>query len=185
VSPSSSALQQKSGTKSSSNVSFSATGKLMIWYFQCRCVTNFGVIVHDAKGSVLDVPVNSTGRTTLAVPAYYAKGGLTANVIADGQWTISLIDPSTMANQGRPLDFLSVGQSVLGPFSGPSLDASVGFLGAIGNQFSMSVSDGSIAKPRLLMFESNAFSKTLSWGDLPKKFWLIINGNGLWQLKAK
>jgi len=49
----------------------------------------------------------------------------------------------------------------------------------------MSVTDGSLATPRLLMFESQAFSKTLVQTRLPKKYWLIVNGNGFWQLKVK
>ena len=185
VSPNSAELQQSTGTKAVSNVAYQANGKLMVWYFQCRCVTNFGVIVHSANGSVIDVPVNSTGKTIIAAPAFYPKGKLLVSIIADGQWTVSLIDPSKLPNQTLPLDFLSSGQSVLGPFTGPRLDASVGFLGAIGNRFTMSVTDGSLATPRLLMFESQAFSKTLVQTKLPKKYWLIVNGNGFWQLKVK
>lgn len=185
VSPNAAQLQQSSGTKAASNVAYQANGKLMVWYFQCRCVTNFGVIVHSANGSVIDVPVNSTGKTVIAAPAFYPKGKLLVSIIADGQWTVSLIDPSTLPNQALPIDFLSTGQSVLGPFAGPSLNASIGFLGAIGNRFTMSVTDGSLATPRLLMFESQSFSKDLVQTKLPKKYWLIINGNGLWQLKVK
>jgi hypothetical protein len=185
VIPTSQNLQQVSGTKSASGVHFSATGKLMIWYFQCRCVTNFGIIVHNSTGTVLDVPVNSVGRTILAAPAYYPKSDLSVSVIADGRWTASLIDPSHLTNQALPLDFLSSGQSVLGPFSGPNFEASVSFLAAIGNRFTMYVSDGSTATPKLVMFESQTFNKTLLQTQLPPKFFLIINGNGFWQVKVK
>jgi len=185
VSPTSHDLQQVSGTKSTSGVHFTTTGKLMVWYFQCRCVANFGIIVHNASGAVLDVPVNNVGRTILAVPAYYSQMNLAVSVIADGEWTISLIDPTHLANQSLPLDFLSAGQSVLGPFSGPNFEASLGFLGSIGNRFTMAVSDGSINAPKLVMFEAQPFTRTLVQTKLPPKFFLIINGNGFWQLKVK
>ena len=185
VSPTSNDLQQASGKKSTTGVRFTTTGKLMVWYFRCGCVANFGIIVHNATGGVLDVPVNSVGRTGLAVPAYYPKLNLSVSVIADGEWTVSLIDPSHLANQPLPLDFLSAGQSVLGPFTGPSLDASVSFLAGIGKRFVMTISDGSTATPKLVVFESQSFNKTLVQTKLPPRFFLIINGDGLWQVKVK
>ena len=185
VSPVSHDLQQASGKKSTSGVRFTTTGKFMIWYFQCRCVTNFGIIVHDASGTVIDVPVNNVGRTNLAAPAYYAKSNLSVSVIADGEWTVSLIDSSHLENQAVPLEFLSVGQSVLGPFAGPHLEAVLGFIGGIGNHFTMTVSDGSTATPRLVAFESQSFYRTLVETNLPPRFFLIINGDGVWSAKVK
>lgn len=185
VSPTSNDLQQASGKKSTTGVRFTTTGKLMVWYFRCGCVANFGIIVHNASGGVLDVPVNNIGRTVLAVPAYYPKLNLSVSVIADGEWTVSLIDPSNLANQSLPLEFISAGQSVLGPFTGPNLEAAIGFLGGIGNRFTMFVSDGSIAMPKLLAFESQAFTRTLVQTKLPRRYFLIVNGDGFWQVKVK
>lgn len=185
VSPASHDLQQASGKKSTSGVRFTTTGKLMVWHFQCRCVANFGIIVHNTSGTVLDVPVNNVGRTILAVPAYYAKLNLSVSVIADGEWTVSLIDPSHLANQALPLEFVSAGQSVLGPFAGPNFEAAVGFLGGIGNHFTMAISDGSTATPKLVAFESQAFTRTLVQTKMPPRFYLIINGDGFWQIKVK
>jgi len=185
VSPTSNDLQQASGKKSTTGVRFTTTGKLMVWYFQCRCVANFGIIVHNATGGVLDVPVNSVGRTTISAPAYYAKANLAVSVIADGEWTVSLIDPSKLPARSMPMEFLSAGQSVLGPFDGPTLEADLSFLGGIGNRFAMSISDGSTATPKLVAFESQAFNKTVVQTKLSRRFFLIINGDGFWQLKVK
>ena len=185
VSPTSNDLQQASGKKSTTGVRFTTTGQLMVWYFQCRCVANFGIIVHDALGAVLDVPVNSVGTTTMSAPAYYAKANLSVSVIADGEWTVSLIDPSHLANQALPMEFISAGQSVLGPFAGPNFEAAVGFLGGIGTHFTMSVSDGSTATPKLVAFESQTFTRTLVQTKMPPRFFLIINGDGFWQIKVK
>jgi hypothetical protein len=185
VSPTSQDLQQVSGKKSASGVQFTTTGKLMIWYFQCRCVANFGIIVHNSTGAVLDVPVNNVGHTVLAVPASYEKLKLSVSVIADGEWTVSLIDPSHLANQSIPFEFFSAGQSVLGPFTGPNIEASMGFLAGIGHHFTMSISDGSSATPKLIVFESQTFTRTLVQTKLPPRFFLIINGDGFWQVKVK
>jgi hypothetical protein len=185
VSPTSNDLQQASGKKSTTGVRFTTTGQLMVWYFQCRCVANFGIIVHDALGAVLDVPVNSVGTTTMSAPAYYAKANLSVSVIADGEWTVSLIDPSQLPTRSSPMEYLSAGQSILGPFTGPSLEADLSFVGGIGNRFAMSISDGSAATPQLVVFESQSFNKTLVQTKLPPRFFLIINGDGFWQVKVK
>jgi len=156
----------------------------MIWYLQCRCVTNFGVIVHDARGSVLEVPVNTVGRTALAIPARYAKQNLTVSVIADGQWTISFIDPSHLAYLNEPFDYLSTGSSVLGPFAGRKAAISAAYIAGIGGRFAVTLSDGSLSTPSLTFYESQSFNKTGEWTNLPPKFWLIVNGIGLWQIKV-
>jgi hypothetical protein len=185
VAPNSPDMQQVSGTKSTTGVRFTTTGQFMIWYLECRCVTNFGVIVHDANGSILEVPANSVGRTVLAIPARYAKQNLAVSVIADGQWTISLIDPSHLAFLNEPFDYLSSGPSVLGPFAGRKAAISAAYIGGIGSRFAVTLSDGSLATPSLTFYESQAFSKTARWTNLPPKFWLIVNGSGLWRIKVE
>jgi len=35
------------------------------------------------------------------------------------------------------------------------------------------------------LYESQTFGKTFDRTDLPPKFWLIVNGQGLWQVKVK
>lgn len=185
VAPNSANLQQLSGTKSTTDAQFRTTGQMMIWYLECRCVANFGVIVHDALGSILDIPANSVGRTVLAIPARYTKQNLTVSVIADGQWTISLLDPSDLPFLEEPFSYLSTGTSVLGPFSGHNAELSAGFFAGIGTRFAMWLTDGSLATPGLLFFESQTFNKTFERTDLPPKFWLIVSGQGLWQVKVK
>jgi len=158
---------------------------MMIWYLECRCVANFGVIVHDARGSILDIPANSVGRNVLAIPVRYAKQKLTVSVIADGQWTISLLDPSHLPFLEEPFSYLSAGPSVLGPFSGRNAELSAAFMAGVGSKFAMHLTDGSLAAPSLLLYESQSFAKTFERTDLPTKFWLIVNGQGLWQVKVK
>jgi len=185
VAPNSPYMQQVSGTKSTTGVRFTTTGQFMIWYLECRCVTNFGVIVHDANGSILEVPANGVGRTVLAIPARYAKQNLAVSVIADGQWTISLIDPSHLANLEEPFSYLSSGPSVLGPFAGRKAAISAAYIAGIGSRFAVILSDGSLAAPSLLFYEAQAFAKTVARTDLPPKYWLIVNGQGLWQIKVE
>ena len=185
VAPGSAQLQQISGTKSASSLHFHSTGKLMIWYFQCHCVTNFGVIVHDSTGAVIDVPLNTTGKSTISTPAQYPAGDLSVGVIADRQWTISLIDPSSLPTMKLPYSYLSGGESILGPFSSRSMTLDLGFIGAIGNHFTMTMSDGTLSTPKLWAIDSQSFSKHLELSNLPDKYWLIVNGEGLWQIKAK
>ncbi|CAB4874848.1 unannotated protein [freshwater metagenome] len=185
VAPNSKDIQRVSGTKSTSAINFTTTGKLMIWYFQCACRANFGVLVHDSKGAVLDVPANQVGRTVISMPARYPQGKLSVNVIADGQWTISLIDPTNLPSLPLPYEYLSGGLSVLGPFSGPSAQLSTVFLGGVGKHFVMTISDGTLYKPMLLYYESQTFDRPMNLPKLPPRYWLIINGNGLWQVKVK
>jgi hypothetical protein len=106
-------------------------------------------------------------------------------VIADGEWTVSLVDPSNLHTQSLPLEFISGGQSVLGPFAGPNMEVAMGFLSGIGHHFTMFISDGSTATPTLVAFESQAFTRTLVKSKLPPRFFLIINGDGFWQVKVK
>ena len=61
----------------------------------------------------------------------------------------------------------------------------LGFIGAIGNHFTMTMSDGTLSTPKLWAIDSQSFSKHLELSNLPDKYWLIVNGEGLWQIKAK
>ena len=185
IAPNSNDIQRIDGTKSTSGLSFTTTGHFMIWYFTCQCTTNFGVIVHGEDGAVLDIPVNNVGRTVVSMPAIYSQQKLGVNVIADGQWSISLMDPTNLPTQTVPYEYLSTGYSVLGPFTGPQVHLATVSLGGIGIHFVMTLADTSLSKPRLLYFESQSFDRPLDLTDAPSKFWLIINGNGLWQVKVK
>jgi len=184
VAPNSPDMQQVTGTKSMTDARFTTTGQFMIWYLQCRCVTNFGVIVHDARGSILEVPANTVGRTALAIPARYAKQNLSVSVIADGKWTISLIDPSHLAYLNEPFQYVSTGSSVLGPFAGPKAAMTAAYLAGIGSRLVVTLSNGSLSSPVLMFYESQSFNKTGEWTNLPPRFWLIVNGNGLWAIKV-
>lgn len=182
VSPDSSALQQITGDRNRTSVPVRATGNLMIWYFQCRCFANFGVIVHDAAGQVVDIAYNATGVVTAAVPARYAAGNYTIDVIADGSWTVSLIDPRSLAPIPAPFSYLSSGQSVVGPFTGPNATLTVDYVGAIGTKMMMFISDGTSATPGLSVLDQTFFSKKFTLHDLPNKYWLIMNGAGYWKV---
>ena len=165
-------------------VPVSATGGLMVWYFQCRCFANFGIIVHDSAGQVVDIPSNATGVVTSAVPARYAKGRYTLDVIADGAWTISLIDPHGLSPLPLPYSYLSTGRSVLGPFKGPAAKFEVDFAGAIGARMSMTISDGTSTMPSLALLDSTMFVKKFTLNKLPNRYWLIVDGNGFWNVKV-
>jgi hypothetical protein len=185
IAPNSNDIQKITGTKSTSDLSFTTTGKFMIWYLTCECITNFGVIVHGENGSVLDIPVNNVGQTVVSMPANYTQQTLKLNVIADGQWSVSLMDPTHLPTLPTPYEYLSSGNSVLGPFSGSRVQLGTVFLGGIGNRFVMSLADDSVGKPRLLYFESQSFDRPMELTDAPSTFWLIVSGNGLWQIKVK
>ena len=184
VNPKSAALQTLTGSKNRTMVPVSATGGLMVWYFQCRCFANFGIIVHDSSGQVVDIPSNATGVVTSAVPARYAKGRYTLDVIADGAWTISLIDPHGLSPLPLPYSYLSTGRSVLGPFKGPAAKFEVDFAGAIGARMSMTISDGTSTMPSLALLDSTMFVKKFTLNKLPNRYWLIVDGNGFWNVKV-
>ena len=185
VNPQSAALQQITGEKTRTSIPVRSTGKLMIWYFQCRCFANFGVIVHDSLGQVVDIAMNATGVVTAAVPARYAAGDYTVDVIADGSWTVSLIDPTGLPPLSPPYSFLSTGRSVLGPFAGPSANIGVDYVGAIGSRLTMLVSDGTTAPPALAVFDQTMFVKNFPLRDLPRRYWLIVDGAGYWKVKVE
>ena len=170
VNPKSAALQTLTGSKNRTMVPVSATGGLMVWYFQCRCFANFGIIVHDSAGQVVDIPSNATGVVTSAVPARYAKGRYTLDVIADGAWTISLIDPHGLSPLPLPYSYLSTGRSVLGPFKGPAAKFEVDFAGAIGARMSMTISDGTSTMPSLALLDSTMFVKKFTLNKLPNRY---------------
>ena len=184
VNPNSAALQQLTGTKNRTSIPVRATGKLMVWYFQCRCFANFGVIVHDSAGQVVDIAYNATGVVTAAVPARYAAGNYTIDVIADGSWTVSFIDPHGLAALPVPYSYLSTGKSVLGPFSGPSANFEVSFVAAIGARLTMLLSDGSTKAPALTVLDQTMFIKKFYLKDLPPRYWLIVDGSGYWNVKV-
>ena len=184
VNPKSAALQQLTGNKNRTSIPVRATGKLMVWYFQCRCFANFGVIVHDSSGQVVDIAYNSTGVVTAAVPARYGAGNYTIDVIADGSWTVSFIDPHGLAPLPLPYSYLSTGKSVLGPFSGPSATVGVDFVGAIGARLSLLVSDGTTAQPALAVLDQTMFVKKFPLKNLPSRYWLIVDGAGYWDVKV-
>ena len=185
VNPNSAALQQLTGDKNRTSLPVRATGKLMIWYFQCRCFANFGVIVHDTSGQVVNIAYNATGVVTAAVPARYAAGDYTIDVIADGSWTVSFIDPQGLAPLPLPYSFLSNGRSVLGPFAGPSANLEVSFVGAIGARMSLLVSDGTTAPPALAVLDQTVFIKKFPLNGLASRYWLIVDGAGYWNVKVE
>jgi len=182
VNPKSAALQQITGNKNRTSVPVHASGSLMVWYFQCRCFANFGVIVHDHTGQVVDIAYNATGVVTAAVPARYAAGNYTIDVIADGSWTISFIEPRGLAPLSLPFKYLSSGKSVLGPFTGPKSSITVNYVGPTGSRLTVLVSDGTTALPTFAVIDQTFFSKKLDLTDLPPRYWLIVNGDGYWNV---
>jgi len=184
VTPGTPDYQSFHGNKSQNYIPVHANGHLMVWYLECQCRANFGVLVHNAAGALVDIPVNGVGTVLLAAPAQYAAGNYTFNVIADGRWKAALINPLGLSTQATPFSYLSAGQSVLGPFAGPTAHLTIGYMGTIGTRMIVTASDGSIGKPRLLVFDVTGFVKKLTLTDLPPRYWLIMNGTGFWDLKV-
>lgn len=185
VLPHTAELQNYTGKTSASGQSISATGGLMIWYFQCQCFSNFGVLVHNTSGQLVDVAYNGQGRVTVAQAARYAKGKYTFDVIADGPWSVSLIDPSHLAPLPAPYSYTSHDSSVLGPFTGPKATITAGYIGTVGTNFLTHISDGTNRDPKLMDWMITQGYKKRTVTDLPAKYWIIVDGPGIWNVKVE
>ena len=141
----SSAAQTYQGKMTESNLTFVATGRLMVWDMRCKkCNANFGVLVHNSTGATVDIPANAIGESQSTVPAAYAKGTYHVTVIADAPWTVSLIDPTALATLAAPFNYFTYGTGVLGPFSGNDSSLLMGYIGTLGSAATVTVYDESL-----------------------------------------
>lgn len=178
--------QTFTGTHSRYAIPFTSQGHFSVWTFHCFCLNNFAAIVRTQSGKVADVPLNEIGGTRTTAPANYAAGGYTIDVIADGPWTINLIDETKLAPLPMPYSYASSGNSVLGPFTGASAHTlDYGYLAALGQLFTIQIVDQNGVSYGYKAFTLKSGGGSVALTGMPPKFSLIVKGAGIWLVSLK
>jgi hypothetical protein len=175
-------IQTFSGKAGTSTISFSSNGTLRVWDVSCKCRDNFGVIVRDSLGNVVDVPVNLTDKSASATPALYPAGNFNASVVATGDWQIRLIDPRHAPFLPSTYRFVSTGASVLGPFHGPASSITLTYVGSIGTVFSAEVVTGTSVPAQPDVIQHSFYYGTITKSNLPDMFFVAVSGHDLWSV---
>ena len=109
------------GTTNKSRLTFTSNGKLLVLHARCDCAYNFVVTVSNALGLPVAFPVSNTGYSNVTLNQTLPAGRYQMQVIASGPWQLQLIQPTAAAavlkTEPSAFKFLSIGPSVLGPFS--------------------------------------------------------------------
>ena len=126
------------------------------------------------------MPLNELGPTRITALANYPRGHYTLNVLADGKWKINLIEESRLAVIQKPFEYLSSGISVLGPFSASHVSLGAGYVGSLGQLFSVQVygANGVLQSFPVFTIRSGLFKVTLH--GVPNPYYLVVKGTGRW-----
>ena len=178
-------VQHFADNKSRFALPFTTSGTLTTWTFACQCTNNFNVEVHDSKGNLVDIPLNSIGNTRLAAMAGYPAGNYTFDVAADGKWIINLINESMLPLVNTPFHYFSSGTSILGPFSSNHNQISVGYIANLGQLLSVQVLDKNNVGYGYPIFTIRSLGESLTLPNPPNPYYLSVNGAGLWLLDIK
>ncbi len=185
ISQDSARVQTFGGTASKFHVGFTSSGNTSTWTFECHCVNNFDVIVRNAAGTIVDVPVNTIGRTRLVAAGNYPAGSYTMDVTADGQWTIHYVDETGLPLVTTPYTYVSSGTSVLGPFSASDRSLYVAFIANLGQLLTVQAVDKTGTIFDSPVFTIRSMAKTYTLTNPPNPYYLIVSGPGLWLVKVK
>lgn len=178
-------IQRYSGRGNRSSLEFTSSGHFMVWDVRCpKCQQNFGLIVHDANNLTVDIPVNTLGPSQAVLPATYPKGTYYATVIADAKWTVSLLDPTSLANVATPFGYWSQGPSVIGPFSGAASSLSWYFGGLPGDAVSVRIYDASLQTSPQLVIGSSVQNAGNFFFAAPAKYYVVVNTSAAWILRV-
>jgi len=179
-------VQTFSGTSSRFAIPFTSNGHLSIWTFKCRsCVTNFAVTVRGNLGKLVDIPLNAIGPTRYTTLGSYPAGQYTFDIMADGPWTVSLIDETKLAIVKTPFSYLSAGSSVLGPFSASSNHLVTAYVARLGQLFTVQLLDGNNHSYGYKDFRIRSGSKSTVLTGIPNPYFLDVQGQGLWYVSVK
>jgi hypothetical protein len=165
-------------------VPFTSSGGLTTWTFKCQCVNNFNVVVRNAAGTIVAVPINVIGPARLAAVGNYPAGSYSMYVGADGPWSINFINEAGLPVVATPYTYLSSGTSILGPFSSAAHFISAGYSANLGQLFTVQVVDknDNVIDNAVVTLRSSYRSVALA--NLPNPYYLIVNGAGLWLIKV-
>jgi len=156
-----------------------------VWTFKCRCVTNFAMTVRGPLGKLVDIPLNAIGPTRNTALASYPIGHYTFDMMADGPWTVNLVDETKLAVLKTPYSYLSTGSSVLGPFPASARQLTTAYVARLGQLFSLQLVDGNNHSYGYKDFRIKSGSKTQILSGIPNPYYLIVQGQGLWYVSVK
>ncbi len=179
------ALQHFSGTTSKFALPFTMNSDLHTWNFECRCTNNFDVIVRNSKGAIIDIPVNEIGKTRVSAVASYTPGNYTMDVTADGKWTVNFVNEAMLPAAPMPFNYLSSGTSIIGPFSSTNNHLSVGYIATLGQLLYVQVVDSKGTSFGYPIYTLRRTSKQVTLTNIPKKYYLVVSGVGLWLVLLK
>jgi hypothetical protein len=178
-------VQTFSGTTAKYGIPFSTNGHFTTWTFKCRCSNNFAATVYDGNGSLIDVPLNEIGSTRITSVANYAAGHYTMNVMADGPWTINLIDETKLAPVKVPFSYLSSGTSILGPFPNAATHLSVAYRANLGELFTVEMFGPTGSSYGFKEFTIRSGARQIVLTGAPNPYYLVVKGTGLWYISIK
>jgi len=189
VTPTTPGVQHFSATGTDDNaygVRFASPGGLLLWVLECpKCTANFIVTVRNRIGDIVDVPVNSIGRTYARTSmANYARGPYTFDVVADAPWSIELINESTLRPVKTPFTYVSTGSSILGPFPASAATILMGYQENLGQLFSVQVVDGhdDLIDNAQSTIRNSFVRVTVPHPSNP--YFLVVSGGGVWLISV-
>jgi hypothetical protein len=173
------------GDASHFGIPFVSPGGLTTWTLQCKCYNNFNAEVRSARGTIISVPLNTTGITTAEADANYAAGQYTLDVGADGPWEIQLVAEAGLPFTKTPFQYISTGTDVFGPFPPSDTQLEAGYQANLGQIFTVQVVNSSGTVLSTPVYAQTTFLKSFTISGLGKPYYLSVTGAGLWLVGVK
>jgi hypothetical protein len=178
-------VQTFSGTTAKYGIPFTTNGHFSTWTFKCKCSNNFATLVYNSTNTLIDVPLNEVGSTRLTAVANYPAGHYTMNVMADGPWTINLVDETKLAHVKVPFTYLSSGTSILGPFPNTAAHLTSAYRANLGELFTVEMFGPTGQSYGFKEFTIRTGSRSVVLPGAPNPYFLVVKGTGLWYISVK